>query len=625
MSGRFNAQKGNPRLKLAQILSVCLLAVVAGGVYLNSLGNTFTNWDDSMIYANPQIKSLGWENIRKIFTPGKGATYQPIRALSYAIDYYFWGLDPIGYHLTNIFFYILTCVIVFLTLRSLSANLRENASSASHERVALFGSLLFAAHPVHVEAVTWLAARKEVLQGFFFFIGFYLYLKAREKTGTNKFIYFSLVLIAVLFAILSKPSAIVFPGVVIVYEIARRKEKLLDFIKGHYVFLILSLIMSCIFTSILIKVMMEAGGVKPYHGDSFLTNYLVCTYVFLRSIKLLVATLNYSAAYSFAVTLPVFHIKNVMAILITFFLFGLSIFSLRWTKVIFFSFFFYAISILPYLNIIPISTLLADRYVFIASFSYVFLLGMLYDRLYVFRHKKFSEGFFKLLSISLFLFFLTAYSFMTIQQNKIWENSFTLWTDAVEKHPESGTANSLVGVVYMELGMDRDAAKHLKKAVQLVPYDYYSRNNLGIVYGRLDEPEKALKEFSTAIGLRPDDDTMKINLSVFYQRRKEYKKAEDILKYLLSKSPQNANLHHRLGLVYKDAGHYEAAISEMLKSIELAPDIINSYVELGNIYAGKLKDFEKAKFYYTRGIEAAPKAKLMVEDLRWMIQDLEAH
>jgi tetratricopeptide (TPR) repeat protein len=123
--------------------------------------------------------------------------------------------------------------------------------------------------------------------------------------------------------------------------------------------------------------------------------------------------------------------------------------------------------------------------------------------------------------------------------------------------------------------------------------------------------------------LRPDNDTIKINLSVFYQRQKEYKKAEEVLQYLLSKNPQSANLHYRLGLIYKDAGNYEAAVSELLKSMELAPHIINPYEELGNIYASKLKDIEKAKYYYARGIEAVPKTTSRVEDLRWMIQDLE--
>jgi len=223
------------------------------------------------------------------------------------------------------------------------------------------------------------------------------------------------------------------------------------------------------------------------------------------------------------------------------------------------------------------------------------------------------------------LFLLAGYSWMTIRQNTLWENSYILWADAVEKNPGSNTANALMGVVYMELGMDRDAVKYLEKAVRLLPYDYQSRNNLGIVYGKLDEPEKALKEFATAISLRPDDDSIKINLSVFYQRQKEYKKAEEVLKYLLSQSPQNANLHYRMALVYKDTGQYEAAISELLKSTELAPNIINPYVDLGNLYASRMKDSEKAKYYYTKGIESAPKAKSRVEDLRWMVQDLECH
>ena len=50
------------------------------------------------------------------------------------------------------------------------------------------------------------------------------------------------------------------------------------------------------------------------------------------------------------------------------------------------------------------------------------------------------------------MFLLTSYSLMTIRQNKIWENSYTLWADAVEKHPNSNTANALMGVVYLELG-----------------------------------------------------------------------------------------------------------------------------------------------------------------------------
>lgn len=611
----------------ASLMGPCLLiAVLIAILYFNSLGNQFTNWDDGMIYQNNSIRNLNWEGMKKIFTLEHGNTYQPIRMLSYAIDYRIWQLNPLGYHITNIFFYILTCVMVYLTLLELSMHLREEANPDSHRRVALFGGLLFAAHPVHVEAVTWLAARKEVLQGFFFFLGFYLYLKAREKLERKYFyFYISLVVLSILLAILSKPSSVVFPGVILVYEIARKRERWFSFLKSHWIFLAIFVALSAVFTFILMKVMVEAGGIKPYRGDSFLSNILVSLYAFLYHLKLLALTINYSAAYSFSVPLPIFCAKNILLTLLCVLLFVLGLFSLRWTKVIFFSFFFFLVTLLPYLNIIPISTLLADRYVFIASFSYVLLLGILFDRLYDFKQRRFSEGFFKLLSVVLFMFLLTSYSLMTIRQNKIWENSYTLWADAAEKHPNSNTANALLGVVYLELGMDPEAIKHLEKAVELLPYDYQSRNNLGIVYGRSGEPEKALKELTTAILLKPDDDSIKINLSVYYQRVKDYKKSEEVLKYLISKNPTNSNLYFRLGLLYKEMGNDELSIAAFTKTIELTPHIINPYIEIGNIYLSKFNDVQQAKDYYLKAIEAAPQAKARVEDLRWMIQDLECH
>lgn len=623
---RFNGfglcETGQP-LRLS---AFCLLiAVFVGILYYNSLDNKFTNWDDGMIYNNSTIRNLDWQGIKRIFKYEKANTYQPIRMLSYAIDYRFWKLNPMGYRVTNIFFYLLTCIIAFFTLRLLSSRLREGKGPDSHLRVGLFGALLFAAHPVHVEAVTWLSARKEVLQGFFFFLAFYLYLRGREEEGRKKFLYLALVLFSFLLATLSKPSAIVFPAVVLLYEISLRKSKGIDFVKRHWLFIILAVSISILFTFILMKVMWDAGGIKPYRGGTFFNNLLISFYVFLYNIKLLIFTINYSAAYTIPVSNPILGLRTLGFIGIAFLLFGVSLWSLKRTRIIFFSFFFFFITLLPYLNLIPISTLLADRYVFVASFSCSFLLGIGFDQFYRLRSKRFSENFFKLLSVALFLFILIGYSFMTVRQNQIWENSYTLWADAVEKYPESNTANALMGVVYMELGMDEKAVKYLEKAVHLLPYDYQSRDNLGIVYGNLGQPEKALKEFMTAIWLKPEDDTIKINLSVFYQRQKEYEKAEGVLRHLLSKSDHNANLHYRLGLLYKEMGRYDAAISELIKSMELAPHIINPYEQLGNIYLSKLRDIAKAKFYYSKGIKAAPKAKSKVEELRWIIQDLEAN
>lgn len=608
---------------LLAILTIVALVLI---IYQNSLNNNFVNWDDpGLILKNNRIRSLDWENIKETFTPKKSSTFQPIRVLSYALDYRIWEFNPIGYRITNILFYIFTCVTVFFTLKLLSAHLREDKGPPSHFRVGLFGSLLFVAHPVHVEAVTWLSARKEVLQGFFFFLAFYFYLEGKEREGQKRIIFLGLVLFSILLALLSKPSAVVFPAVLLIYEITLRQKRWIDFVKRHWLFFALSLILSLIFTLIMMRVMLNAGGIKAYRGGTFFNNLLVSFYVLLYNIKLLVFTINYSAAYTIRVPFPLVNLQTLIVVGTVFLLFGLSLWSLKKTKVIFFCFLFFFVTLLPYVNLIPISTLLADRYLFIASFSFCFILGIVFDKLYALINKNFSEGFFKVLSVALFLFLLGGYSLMTLQQNRIWENSYTLWSDAVEKYPESNTANALMGVVYMDLGMNEKAVEYLERAVQLLPVDYESRNNLGIVYGRLDKPEEALKELLTAISLKPDNDIMKINLSVFYVKQKEYKKAEEILKYLISKNPKNAGLYYRLGLLYKEMGYYEAAISELMKALKLAPDLINVYEELGNIYVSRMKDVEKGKYYYNKGIEAVANAKLKVEDLRWMIQDLEGH
>jgi len=602
-----------------------LIAVLAGILYFNTLGHHFTNWDDGMIYQNPSIRNLNWEGVKKIFSLQKGETYQPVRILSYAIDYKFWKLNPMGYRITNILFYILSSVIVFLSLRHISARLIKGWGPGSRFRVGLFGALLFVAHPVHVEAVTWLSARKEVLQGFFFFLGFYLYLMGREKEGRQRATLFILVLFSILLATLSKPSAIVFPAVLLVYEMALRRNRWIDFVKRHWVFFSLSATISFIFAFILIRVMLQAGGIKTYHGGTFFNNLIVSFYLFIYNIKLTFFTMNYSAAYAIHIPFSPLHLQAIFVVVAVFLLFGLSVWSLKKIRVIFFAVFFFFITLLPYLNILPISTLLADRYVFIASFSTCFLLGMGFDKLYSILHPRFSEGFFKLLSLTLFFFTLGCYSFLTIQQNKVWENSYTLWSDAVEKYPESNVANALMGVVYMDLGMDEKAAEHLEKAVQILPIDYESRNNLGIVYQKLNRPERALEELMIALSLKPEDEILKINLSLYYQKQKEYEKSEAVLRNLLSKKPKDVRLLYRLGILYKEMGDYEGAIAELKKAIELAPGIITLYEELGNIYISRMKDIEKGKYYYQKGIEMAPKAKPRVEDLKWMIQDLECY
>ena len=101
------------------VLFVLLAVATTGTVYWNSVHNDFVNMDDlDLIVRNGSIKELTLENIKAIFTPGVVGAYQPVRTLSYAVDYHFWKLNPIGYHLTNIACHALSVCLVFLLIRA---------------------------------------------------------------------------------------------------------------------------------------------------------------------------------------------------------------------------------------------------------------------------------------------------------------------------------------------------------------------------------------------------------------------------------------------------------------------------------------------------------------------------
>jgi len=92
------------------------------------------------------------------------------------------------------------------------------------------------------------------------------------------------VVLSILLATLSKPSAVIFPGVIAVYEISKRKKEVITFFKCHWIFLISLLILSAIFTFILMKVMFEAGGIKHYKG---IASQVTFWFAFMCSCKTL--------------------------------------------------------------------------------------------------------------------------------------------------------------------------------------------------------------------------------------------------------------------------------------------------------------------------------------------------
>ena len=159
--------------------------------YANSLQNQYVFDDLHLIAASSQI--TGIDNIPSLLLSGKmSAYYRPLRTISYTLDYTlnkaFWyrfanrqwtdrGLVPFGYHVSNIFYHIVTALLVYLVIFKLSLN----------SRAAFIGAGLFVLHPVHTDSVTYLSGRRDILFTLFYLLGFYFFLSLFLFTGNPSF------------------------------------------------------------------------------------------------------------------------------------------------------------------------------------------------------------------------------------------------------------------------------------------------------------------------------------------------------------------------------------------------------------------------------------------------------
>ena len=162
------------------------VAAVTFLVFAHSLGHGFLAWDDeTLIGSNPAFRGFGRTQLGWMVSNTLLGHYVPVTWLSFALDHAIWGLEPVGYHLTNILLHAANATLVYgLSVRLLGlttgwpGDVRRVASAA----VALFWAL----HPLRVEAVSWVTGRRDVLSGLFFLLALAAYLEAAVAEGRQR-------------------------------------------------------------------------------------------------------------------------------------------------------------------------------------------------------------------------------------------------------------------------------------------------------------------------------------------------------------------------------------------------------------------------------------------------------
>jgi len=295
------------------LLALVMLVTLAS--YSNGVRNQLVFDDSLLLTNNPAIR--GVEKIPGQLGLGKNkAQYRPLRMISYAVDYTLnqklwkhvgsyegWdaGLNPLGYHLANCAYHLLTAWLVFLVVFRLAASYR----------IAFLAAALFALHPVHTDSVTYISGRRDIFVTLFYLAGFYYFLRYRQ---TGKITCIVAALLSYLLSLGSKEMGVTLPALFLCYDLITHFPEKVRRIDGAYlkalaltfkqVLVQSRYLYSLIFLGALsfsyYKVFISSPSSRAaYYGDSMITTFLTVGKILVHYIQLLVYPIRLNADYSF--------------------------------------------------------------------------------------------------------------------------------------------------------------------------------------------------------------------------------------------------------------------------------------------------------------------------------------
>ena len=503
-----------------QWLVALLVAVVTCAALFPALSNDFVNWDDDRnLIDNSYYRGLGWEQLKWMFTTFHMGHYQPLSWVTFGIDYLIWGMDPFGYHLTNLLLHAANAVLFYFVSRQLlSAALSIPAGEATWRLGASAGlaALLFAMHPLRVESVAWATERRDVLSGLFFLATVYGYLRAQECAGAiERRRRMAFTLIAYALSLLAKATAMTLPVVLLLLDIYPLKRLRLrmagsDLIPPCVRFFGRSCLFSCwrmLFSVLALFAQESAGALRPVQnyfasyrfGQAF---YGLCFYLWKTLVPLPLSPL-YELPYDFAAWMPLFLACGATVVAMSLVSFMLR---RRWPALLA-CWVYYLVVVAPVLGVAQSGPqLVADRYSYLSCLSWALLAGRRIlpvvctpqrdapDR-HVRRCRSRRSGKRRCCVIL---------GFLTWKQTKVWRDSETLWSHVIAVGPDSGIAH------YNFAQHNRAPGKAAGKPGILtgaplpsIPAYADARYNLARLLAKEGMHDQAIEQYREALKVRP--------------------------------------------------------------------------------------------------------------------------
>jgi tetratricopeptide (TPR) repeat protein len=567
-------------------LTSLFLITATLAAYWQVCNHEFVNFDDDLyVTENRHVQAgLTPEGVRWAFSFETGIAYwHPLTWLSLMLDYDLYGLNPGGYHLTNLLVHILSTLLLFSALKRMTGAHWQSA----------FVAALFSLHPLNVNSIAWVAARKNVLSTFFWMLTMWTYARYAERARPDRYL---LVLLPFALGLMAKPMLVTLPFVLLLLDWwplgrihfgqatkqagLQTQKPVSPGNKGSLVFRLV-LEKAPLIALSAVSVCLSSLSVQP-PGVPLSIDSVPMT---LRIANALVSYAGYIGKMIWPDNLAVFYpppplVPTWQAASAALFLALASVLVLRVTT----SRPYFAVGWLWYVGtLVPVIGLvrvglwpaMADR------FAYVPLIGVFIvvawavpDLLTRWRYRKMILP---ILAASL----LSVLMVLTWFQVGYWHDDTTLFQHAVDVTDNNYVAMNNLGNALKLKGKIDEAIAHYSRAVRTNPAYAQAHFNLAVTLEGQGKVERSIVHYTKAVRAKPDYAQAHYYLAKALEGQG---KVEQFLVHYtkaVRAKPDYAQAHNDLGVALAKLGRFNRAVGHLSDALRIDPDFAEAHNNLG--------------------------------------------
>lgn len=595
---------------LWRLFIVLALIGLVCAIFWPATGYDFVNFDDDRyVAANPAVQEgLSIANIRWAFTTVYEDWWLPMLWLSYMADTDVWGTQAFGYHLTNILLHAANAALLFWVLLRMTGSRWRS----------LFVAALFAVHPLRVESVAWIAARKDVLSGFFLLLGWLAYLRYVDRPSVARWMGLPAFMVL---GLMSKAIAIIFPVALLLldYWPLRRANALWGrgFWRQWRPLLAEKLpLFALAIVFALVNLHTHQTGSKDYTTLPLLDRLSLIApnyWTYLRQI-FWPAHLSILHPENDAVNWPASLLALAGLVLLT----GLFLGLRKKRPYLLVGWMGFLLALFPVIRGVRFGLAgFADRFTYLPSIGLaVALTWAAADLLARWRG----------LRAALALVLLAACVARTRAALPDWKDSMAVFGQAIRGAPDHAMVNNNYGLSLLEAGQLQEALPHFEKAVANDHGITMFSANLGMNLVLLDRTDEAILRMErTRQKLNPGCKLLNFNLGLAWMKKAEPEKAIAYFRRAVDNAPDRPAWRAQLARAYGEAGQLEAFSNEMNRlAADGFPELAGDFDGLRFYYLGLWQKGEgpRAWAFFRRDLDRNPDNVSLLNNVAWLLATL---